>query len=77
MRMLFVDHSSAFNAIVPATHVVKQDPGLPNRQTSGAHNGQQQFIPAGSQHWCSSGLCPQPTAVCSVQTTVIVLVTRP
>ncbi len=51
--MLFVDYSSAFNTIVPATLVceapdsgteqisVQLDPGLPDRQKSGGQNGQQ------------------------------------
>ncbi len=56
VRMLFVDYSSAFNTIVPATLVAKLqtlglnrslvqlDPGLPDRQKSGGQNGQQHII---------------------------------
>ncbi len=80
VRMLFVDYSSAFNTIVPATLVeklqtlglkqisVQLDPGLPDRQKSGGQNGQQHFISADPQHWCSAGLCSQPTPVLPVHT---------
>ncbi len=56
VRMLFVDYSSAFYTIVPATLVAKLqtlgseqisvqlDPGLPDRQKSGGQNGQQHII---------------------------------
>ncbi len=68
VRMLFVDYSSPFNTIVPATLVAKLqalglkqisvqlDPGLPDRQKSGGQNGQQHLISPGPQHWCSAGL---------------------
>ncbi len=69
VRMLFVDYSSAFNTIVPATTgweapdsgteqiSVQLDPGLPDRQKSGGQNGQQHFISADPQHWCSPQGC--------------------
>ncbi len=41
------------------------DPGLPDRQKSGGQNGQQHIISPGHQHWCSAGLCPQPTHNCT------------
>ncbi len=75
-----MDYSSAFNTIVPATLVgeapdsrtkqisVQLDPGLSDRQKSGGQNGQQYFISADPQHWCSSGLRPQPTPVLPVHT---------
>ncbi len=56
VRILFVDYSSAFNTIVPATLVCKApdsgtkqisvqlDPGLPDRQKLGGQNGQQYLI---------------------------------
>ncbi len=80
VRMLFVDYSSAFNTIVPATLVceapdsgteqisVQLDPGLPDRQKSGGQNVQQHLISPDPQHWCSSRLCPQPTPVLPVHT---------
>ncbi len=80
VRMLFVDYSSAFNTIVPATLVAKLqdsrteqismqlDPGLPDRQKSGGQNGQQHIISPDPQHWCSAGLHPQPTPVLPVHT---------
>ncbi len=73
VRMLFVDYSSAFNTIVPSTLVTKQisvqlDPGLPDRQKSGGQSGQQHLISPGPQHWCSAGLCPQPTPELPVHT---------
>ncbi len=75
-----MDYSSTFNTIVPATLVAKLhtlatkqisvqlDPGLPDRQKSGGQNGQQHLISPGPQHWCSSGLRPQPTPVLPVHT---------
>ncbi len=79
VRILFVDYSSAFNTIVPATLCeapdsgteqisVQLDPGLPDRQKSGGQNGKQHLISPGSQHWCSAGLRPQPTPVHPVHT---------
>ncbi len=78
LRMLFVDYSSAFNTIVPATLVAKLqtlglnrsqlDPGLPDRQKSGGQNGQQHIISPDPQHWCTAGLRPQPTPVLPVHT---------
>ncbi len=80
VRMLFVDYSSAFNTIVPATLVAKLqslglsrslcsfDPGLPDKQKSGGQNGQQHLIFPDPQHWCSAGLHPQPTPVLPVHT---------
>ncbi len=47
---------------------VQLDPGLSDRQKSGGQNGQQHFISADPQHWCSSGLRPQPTPVLPVHT---------
>ncbi len=73
-----MDYSSAFKTIVPATLVCKApdsgtkqisvqlDPGLPDRQKLGGQNGQQYLISPGLQHWCSSGLPPQPTPVLPV-----------
>ncbi len=49
---------------------VQLDPGLPDRQKSGGQNGQQYLISPGPQHWCSTGLRPQPTPVLPVHTTV-------
>ncbi len=74
-----MDYSSAFNTIVPATLVAKLqnlglnisvqlDPGLSDRQKSGGQNGQQHFISADPQHWCSAGLHSQPTPVLPVHT---------
>ncbi len=72
VRMLFVDYSSAFNTIVPATLVceapdsgteqisVQLDPGLPDRQKSGGQNGQQHLISPDPQHWCTAGLLLSP-----------------
>ncbi len=77
VRMLFVDYSSAFNTIVPALEApdsrtkqisVQLDPGLSDRQKSGGQNGQQHFISADPQHWCSAGLRSQPTPVLPVHT---------
>ncbi len=79
VRMLFVDYSSIFNTIVPATLVAKLqtlglnrslqlDPGLPDRQKSGGQNGQQHLIFSDPQHWCTAGLRPQPTPVLPVHT---------
>ncbi len=39
-------------------------------EQSGGQNGQQHFISADPQHWCSAGLRPQPTPVLPVHTTV-------
>ncbi len=39
---------------------VQLDPGLSDRQKSGGQNGQQHFISADPQHWCSAGLRSQP-----------------
>ncbi len=47
---------------------VQLDPGLSDRQKSGGQNGQQHFISADPQHWCSAGLRPQPTPVFPVHT---------
>ncbi len=47
---------------------VQLDPGLPDRQKSGGQNGQQHLISPDPQHWCSTGLRPQPTPVFSVHT---------
>ncbi len=47
---------------------VQLDPGLSDRQKSGGQNGQQHFISADPQHWCSAGLRSQPTPVLSVHT---------
>ncbi len=47
---------------------VQLDPGLSDRQKSGGQNGQQHFISADPQHWCSAGLCSQPTPVLPVHT---------
>ncbi len=77
VRMLFMDYSSAFNTIVPATLVAKiqtlglnrflqLDQGLPDRQKSGGQNGQQHLISPDPQHWCSSGLRSQPTPILPV-----------
>ncbi len=74
VRMLFVDYSSAFITIVPATLVAKlQNLGL-NRSLcswildflTGGQNGQQHFISSDPQHWCSAGLRSQPTPVLPV-----------
>ncbi len=79
VRMLFVDYSSAFNTIVPATLVAKlQTLGLNGSLcswildflTGRNQNGQQYLISPDPQHWCSSGLHPQPTPVLPVHTTV-------
>ncbi len=80
VRMLFLDYSSAFNPI-SACHTgceapdsrteqisVQLDPGLPDRQKSGGQNGQQHLISPDPQHWCSTGLRPQPTPVLPVHT---------
>ncbi len=80
VRMLFVDYSSAFNTIVPATLVAKlQTLGL-NRslcswildfltgRSQVGQNGQQHIIPPDPQHWCTAGLRPQPTPVLPVHT---------
>ncbi len=57
VRMLFMDYSSEFNTIVPATLVAKlQTLGL-NRSLSGGQNGQQHLISPDPQHWCSKGCC--------------------
>ncbi len=74
VRMLFVDYSSAFNIIVPATLVAKL-------QTLGLNwcswildflTGRSQVVRMGNntdpQHWCSTGLRPQPTPVLLVYT---------
>ncbi len=74
VRMLFVDYSSAFNTIVPATWLrssrsgteqisVQLDPGLPDRQKSGVRMGNNTSSPL------ISTLVPrraasQPTPVC-------------
>ncbi len=74
VRMLFVDYSSEFNIGCEAPDSgtkqisVKLDAGLPDRQKSGGQNGQQYLISPGPQHWCSSGLRPQPTPVLHVHT---------
>ncbi len=80
VRMLFVDYSSAFNTIVPATLVAnlqtlglnrslcRLDPGLPDRQKSSGQNGQQHLITPDPQHWCTAGLRPQPTPVLPIHT---------
>ncbi len=47
---------------------VQLDPGLSDRQKSGGQNGQQHFISADPQHWCSAGLRSQPTPVLPVHT---------
>ncbi len=47
---------------------VQLDPGLSDRQKSGGQNGQQHFISADPEHWCSAGLRPQPTPVLPVHT---------
>ncbi len=73
VRMLFVDYSSAFNTIVPChtgceapdsgTEQISEqlDPGLPDRQKSGGSEmGNNTSSSPGPQHWCSSGLRPQP-----------------
>ncbi len=77
VRMLFVDYSSAFNTIVPATLVAKQtgtkqisvqlDPGLHDRQKSGGQNGQQYLISPDPQHWCSSAHSCTPCTHMTVQ----------
>ncbi len=82
VRMLFVDYSSAFNTIVPATLVAKlQTLGL-NRslcccildfltgrsQVVRMGNNTSNNISPGPQHWCSAGLRPQPTPVLPVHT---------
>ncbi len=80
VRMLFVDYSSAFNTIVPATLVTKlQTLGL-NRslcswildfltgRSQVVRMGNNHFISADPQHWCSSGLRPPPTPVLPVHT---------
>ncbi len=69
MRMLFVDYSSAFNTGWEASDSgteqisVQLDPGLPDWQKSGGQNGQQHLITPDPQHWCYTGLRPQPTPV--------------
>ncbi len=47
---------------------VQLDPGLSDRQKTGGQNGQQHFISADPQHWCSAGLRSQPTPVLPVHT---------
>ncbi len=47
---------------------VQLNPGLSDRQKSGGQNGQQHFISADPQHWCSAGLRSQPTLVLPVHT---------
>ncbi len=39
---------------------VQLDPGLSDRQKSGGQNGQQHFISADPQHWCSQGCVLSP-----------------
>ncbi len=89
VRMLFVDYSSAFNTIVPATLVAKLqtlglkqisvqlDPGLPDRQKSGGQNGQQHIISPDPQHWCTAGLRPQPHSCTTCTHTTVQLHTAP
>ncbi len=77
VKMLFVDYSSAFNTIVPATLVVKlQTLGLNRSLCSWILDfltGRSQVVRKGNNtssplvlNWCSSGLCPQPTPVLPV-----------
>ncbi len=47
---------------------VQLDPGRPDRQKSGGQNGQQHLISPDPQHWCTTGLRPQPTPVLPVHT---------
>ncbi len=47
---------------------VQLDPGLSDRQKSGGQNGQQHFISADPEHWCSAEMHPQPTPVHPVHT---------
>ncbi len=73
----FVDYSLAFNTIVPATLVAKLQTLGQNRSlcswildflTGRSQNGQQYLISPDPQHWCSTGLRPQPTPVLPVHT---------
>ncbi len=80
VRMLFVDYSSAFNTIVPATLVAKlQTLGLNRSLCSWILDfltGRSQVVRMGNntsslpdpQHWCTAGLRPQPTPVLPVHT---------
>ncbi len=72
VRMLFVDYSSAFNTIVLPhwlrssrlwdwTDLCAAGSWTSWQQKSGGQNGQQHFISADPQHWCSAGLRSQPT----------------
>ncbi len=79
VRMLFVDYSSAFNPIVPATLVVTFQTLRPNRYLCSwildflidrSQNGQQYLISPGPQHWCSSELQSQPSPVLPEHMTV-------
>ncbi len=80
VRMLFVDYSSAFNTIVPATLVAKlQTLGLNRSLCSWILDfltGRSQVVRMGNNTsspltlntGCSTGLCPQPTPVLPVHT---------
>ncbi len=79
VRMLFVDYSSAFNTIVPATLVAKlQTLGLNRSLCSWILDfltGRSQVVRMGNNtssplilNWCTAGLRPQPTPVLLVHT---------
>ncbi len=80
VRMLFVDYSSAFNTIVPATLVAKApdsgtkqisvllDPLLPDRLKSGGHYGQQNLISPGDLNTGAPQGCVLSPLLCSLYT---------
>ncbi len=79
VRMLFTDHSSAFNTIVPSKLVIEHRPWaqyrplwldseLPDKQTPGSADRQHHILHPDSQHRHPSGLHAQSSPVLPVHT---------